>query len=126
MIRPTNHDYYCHPYNKFIAHTAQLNGGLEEHDNWAQFKEVWLDDYDFDDSTTHLFRYDIEAHDDPTGNPFMPTRYSLHLFFILQRVGDYKPVVIYSITENDIGEINAFLQARWEYMQGQWKEFSAE
>ena len=115
-LKETAHSYYCSESNYYVNGNA--NFGRCEYSTWHDFKDDWLGEDGFiDDDYNHLFRFDINK-DEETGE------FNLWLFFILQRKGIFRPVVISLITKDDLEEINAFLHERWEYMKGQWCEFS--
>lgn len=115
-LKPTNHSYYCSESNYYVG--GRENYGRNDYDSWETFKEDWLFDGKLDDDYNHLFRFDIIGSEENPGN------FSLHLYFILQRKGIFRPVFIAHITEKDMPEIEAFLRDRWAYMEHQWKEFS--
>ena len=118
-LKETDHSYYCSESNYYVSGRNGQNFGRCEHSTWADFKEGWLlpASTDLDDDLNHVFRFDI-CKDEDSGN------FKLWLFFILQRKGIYRPVLIRSITQEDMPEIEDFLRKRWEYMRGQWIEFS--
>lgn len=114
-LKATNHRYYCSESNYYVG--GRDNFGRCDYENWEDFKEEWLfTDGTLDDDYNHLFRFDIVEKEDSL------SRFSLHLFFILQRKGIYRPVFIKNITEDNIPEIESFLKKRWNYLQNQWKE----
>lgn len=118
-LKETSHKYYCNLGNYYVS--GRENNGCCEYDTWLQFKDGWLDnDLSLDDDYNHLFRFDISENEE------MPGVFSLYLFFILQRIGNFKPVIIHNITQDDMPEIETFLAGRWEYMKNQWEEFSKE
>jgi hypothetical protein len=43
---------------------------------------------------------------------------------MLQRKGNFIPITIKEITENDMQEIEKYLNDCWEYLKNQWIEFS--
>ena len=102
-LKETNHSYYCENY------------GCLEYGAWADFKSVWLDD-----DYNHCFRFDIlemlDSEEEPTG------KFELCLFFILQRKGIYRPVVIKEIAEEDMPQIEQFLKDRKKYILKQWAD----
>lgn len=120
-LEATNHSYYCSETNYYVD--GYRNHGRSDYDTWQDFKEAWLfDDGSIDHDYNHCFRFDIlETHDEddnPTGEFYML------LFMMLQRKGIFRPVYIRSITEDDMPEVEKYLKSCWEYMQGQWIEFS--
>ena len=116
-LKETCHSYYCSDSNFYVG--GFQNFGRCEYEDWARFRATWIgnDDAYFDDDYNHLFRFDIAKKND---GGFM-----LWLFFILQRKGIFRSVLIRSITTHDLPEIEEFLRKRWEYMKNQWCEFSA-
>jgi len=123
-LKATNHNYYCSNANYYVGNLRGENFGKCDYDTWEDFKEEWLNnDGSLDDDYNHIFRFDIiESLDSETDEPL--GTYELALYFILQRKGIFRPVIIKTITQNDMTEIEAFLKVRWEYMKGQWDEFS--
>jgi hypothetical protein len=126
-LRETKHSYYCSPNNYYVGNFNGENHGRCEYDTWPEFKKEWLsereDESRLDDDYNHVFRFDIlEKRDSETDKPI--GRYSLWLFFILQRKGIYRPVRVKEITKEDMAEIEQFLKDRWQYLKNQWIEFS--
>lgn len=123
-LRPTDHRYYCSNSNYYVD--GYQNFGRCDYDTWKDFIDEWCvsvingKPIEFDDDLNHLFRFDICERDEHSGE------FSLHMFFILQRKGIFRPVIVRKITEADIPEIEKFLRSRWEYLKGQWSEFSDE
>ena len=118
-LKETDHSYYCSESNYYVSGRDGQNFGRCEYPTWDDFKEDWLmtGPVDLDDDYNHLFRFDICENEEKSG-------FKMWLFFILQRKGIYRPVLVHSITTEDIPEIEEFLRKRWEYMKGQWSEFS--
>lgn len=119
-LKPTEHSYYCSESNYYV--NGHNNFGRNECADWHDFKVDWIgnDAMELDDDYNHLFRFDIIENEDKPGE------FKLLLFFILQRKGIFRPVVIHRITQEDMPEIEAFLSQRWQYMKSQWREFSEE
>lgn len=119
-FKATKHSYYCSDSNYYV--NGFQNFGRYEYADWHDFKVDWIgnDAMELDDDYNHLFRFDIIESEDKPGE------FELHLFFILQRKGIFRPVVIHRITKEDMPEIEAFLSQRWQYMKSQWYEFSKE
>lgn len=118
-LKATDHSYYCSESNYYVS--GYENHGRCDYETWADFKEEWLDpDDSLDDDYNHVFRFDIKESEENPGT------FSLWLFFMLQRKGIFRPVRVKHIFAEDIPEIDNFLQDRWEYMKGQWKEISKE
>jgi hypothetical protein len=111
-LKETNHSYYCSESNYYS------NEAYDEFDTWEDFKFGWLDkDLTLDHDLNLCFRYDVLKYED---------KFELDLFFIQQRKGIFYPVVIKSITEEDLSEINTFLKSAWEYHKNQWAEINEE
>lgn len=123
-FKNTDHSYYCSENNYYVG--GSDNFGRAEYDNFNDFLESWtMADGDIDDDYNHLFRFDIEdCLDKETEEPNGSKR--LWLFFILQRKGIYRPVLIKEILPSDIEKLNVFLSKRWEYLKCQWIEISEE
>lgn len=119
-LKPTNHSYYCS-----TARWDQRRDEVAEFDCWEDFKDDWCPKgITYDDDLNHLFRFDFQyKYEDETDDNTGPMQ--LLLFFMLQRKGLFVPVTVNNITEADMPEITEFLQKRWEYLKGQWTEFSA-
>lgn len=119
-LKETEHAYCCSTTNYYVD--GYRNFGRCDYDTWGDFKDEWLDDgpNDLDDDYNHLFRFDIVENEDEPGV------FELLLFFILQRKGIFRPVVVHRITEDDLSDIETFLRRRWQYLQYQWSEFSEE
>jgi len=126
-LKETSHSYCCSQTNYYVGNRKGENFGLCEYDTWSNFKEEWLgtgDDGLWIDIDYNLcFRFDIlnKRNDE---DELIEGMFELWLFFILQRKGIYRPVHIKRITDQDMPEINIFLKRQWEYMEGQWAEFS--
>lgn len=120
-FKPTNHSYYCS-----TTRWDQHRDEMAEFDCWEDFKDDWCPNgIVYDDDLIHLFRFDFQyKYEDETDDNTGPMQ--LLLFFMLQRKGLFVPVIVNNITEADMPEITEFLQKRWEYLKGQWAEFSKE
>lgn len=117
-FKQTHHSYYCSDNNYYVGNYHGENWGRSDYRTWKEFKKTWFyGDHDLN----HCFRFDIRPKSDS-----MPTRYSLELFFILQRKGIFCPVYIEEIYESDLLEIEQYLKSCWKYLKNQWKEFSDE
>lgn len=124
-LKETNHNYYSSETNFYVGNMRGENFGRYEAEDWEQFKKDWLfDDLTIDHDYNHCFRFDIKQHRDPETDEVIEGKYSLWLFFVLQRKGIYRPVLIKEINEKDIPEIKKYLQDCWNYLQGQWEEFN--
>lgn len=122
-LKETKHSYYCHRANYYVGNLNGENYGRSEYDTWADFKDAWFfGENKIDHDYNHCFRFDIEKkfdeNDEPTGE------FSLYLFMILQRKGIFRPVVIRTITQDDMPEIEEYLKSCWRYLRMQWSEFS--
>lgn len=122
-LKETNHRYHCSESNYYV--NGYSNFGRCDYNTWKEFKDEWLlKDGSLDDDYNHCFRFDIIEHEDDSGEP--TGIFELWLFFILQRKGNYRPVWIKNIAEEDMTEIQEFLEQRWEYLKGQWSEFNSK
>lgn len=120
-LRATRHEYYCE---------TEVSSKLT-YATWQDFKDEWGPDpvtqMPLDQDYNHIFRYDlIQVEDDDGSGEALPGKFELRLFFMLQRKGRYLPVVIENIKEEDMEQITEFLEGYWEYMKGQWSEFSSK
>lgn len=123
-LKPTNHSYLSSNSNYYV--NANENFGRSEYDTWQQFKAHWLEEeLEIDHDYNHLFRFDIKPQIDEETEEESPDALSLHLYYVLQRKGIYRPVLIRSISEEDMPEIEKYLMECWAYLQGQWTEFSS-
>lgn len=113
-LKETNHSYYCE---------ALETNRLCKYKSWYDFNSEW-DVETLDKDYNMLFRYDLEKYFDGKGK--FDGNYMLKLFFIQQRHGRYKPVIINNIKESDIPDIEKWLFENWEYMKQMWKEFSTQ
>jgi hypothetical protein len=121
----TNHRYYCSESNYYV--NGYENWGRCDYDTWQDFKDEWLNnDLTIDHDYNHCFRFDIKNQLDEEKDEEILGRYYMELFFILQRKGIFRPVIIKEIVETDMPDIEAYLQSCWNYMQGQWAEFSTK
>ena len=101
------------------------NFGQKKFEDWLEFKEAFglMESFDLCHDNSHCFRFDIkeeldEESDEPTGN------FGLFLYMVFQGKGDFVPVHIKQILQEDMGEIQEYLESCWRYLQGQWTEFS--
>lgn len=119
-LKKTKHKYYCSDSNYYLGDRNGENYGRSEYDTWNEFKEEWLgwgdDGLGIDIDCNYCFRFDIDKTDAGV--------YDLTLFFMLQRKGIFRPVWIKKIEEEDMEEINTFLENQWNYTKEQWVEFS--
>lgn len=123
-LKETNHKYHCSENNFYVGNQEDENCGRSEYETWKEFKKAWLDEDGTIDCDYNLcFRYDIlQNRNSETDEPI--EGYSLWLFFIFQRKGIYKPVLIRSLIESDMEELDKFLKLQWAYMKSQWSEFN--
>ena len=119
-LKETNHSYYCSESNFYVG--GDNNWGKFDFEVWKDFYSNWCGNVGrMDDDYNHVFRFDIKNTVD-LNNDDIPGKYSLHLYFVHQRKGIYRPVYIKVITQEDMPEIEKFLRDRWEYMKNQWSE----
>lgn len=104
-----SHSYYCSDSNYYCN---QANSPAQTYDSWEDFYSEWKD---ADKDYNMVFRFDMLEDE---GKP------ELHLFYMLQRKGIFKPVTVMNIKEEDAPEITQFLQAHWEYVKALWTPFS--
>lgn len=115
-LQATRHEYYCE---------TEVSSKLT-YPSWLDFITEWSTEEDpVDKDYNHLFRYDLDNAVDEDGID-IPDKFELRLFFMLQRKGRYLPVVVENVEEKDMEQITEFLEGYWEYMKGQWSEFSAK
>ncbi len=112
-LKNTSHSYYCSDNNYYV--NGDHNFGRVEYNSWKEFQELAEP---LDDDINHVFRFDITEYEEDPGH------YYLELFFIKQKHGNFIPVFVHNITEDDMPEIESFLKKRWEYLKKQWIEFS--
>ncbi|MGG2091294.1 hypothetical protein AB1283_00825 [Bacillus sp. S13(2024)] len=124
-LKATNHSYYCSDSNYYIGNSYGENFGRCVYETWRDFKEAWLnEDLTIDHDYNHCFRFDINPHRDYETDKEIEGKFSLDLYFMLQRKGIFRPVHIKEIAESDMPEIEKYLSACWNYIKGQWEEFS--
>jgi hypothetical protein len=115
-LKATNHSYYCEDSNFYKS------GTLIVYDKWNDFKENWLqEDLTIDNDYNHCFRFDIEQEMDDEDEPI--DEFSLKLYIMHQRKGQFAPITIKKITEEDMPEIEKYLSNCWNYLKNQWTEF---
>lgn len=120
-LKETNHSYYCEQGNYY------KNGQEYEHMSWNDFKKYMMDGEDLkyhNHDYNHVFRFDIYELDKDIEKTH--GKYALYLYYILQRKARNLSHTIYNIKEEDMKEINLFLKSCWDYLKGQWEEFSKE
>lgn len=122
-LKQTEHNYYCSDTNYYV--NGHGNFGLAEFPTWQDFKYEWLDDdLNIDHDYNHCFRFDIKKRYDEETDEELDNEFSLHLYYIMQRKGNFVPVYIEAITEEDMVEVNKYLESCWKYIKTQWSEFS--
>ncbi len=120
-LKETNHSYYCQDSNYYV--NGLDNFGRVDYDTWSDFKEEWLSkDLWIDHDYNHCFRFDIKEKYDHEEDKEIKGEYSLHLYFMLQRKGNFVPVYIKTITDKDMLEVNQYLEQCWNYLKEQWIE----
>lgn len=93
-LKATNHSYYCNDGNYYSSNS------LAEFDTWEDFKQSWLDDnLTIDHDYNHCFRFDIKPLYDFDLDKEFDDRFSLHLYMMLQRKGNFIPITIKEIFE---------------------------
>ena len=123
-LKETNHRYYCSDTNYYVGGANGQNYGLVEFPTWDDFKYEWLDNnLSIDHDYNHCFRFDIKKKYDRETDTESDTEFSLHLYFMMQRKGNFVPVYIESVTEGDMEDVNAYLDQCWTYIKNQWIEF---
>lgn len=139
-LQETDHGYGCSNENYYVD--GYNNFGRSDYDTWEDFKEAWgfviEGQFSIDFDYNFLFRWDIkeehnwvyESEEDKrnmTANDAGPNgNYSMHLYFMHQRKGNFVPVIIKTITEDDMVEISQMLQDAWEAMQVTWSEMNEQ
>lgn len=130
-LHATDHEYYCSDTNYYVGNRNGENYGLCEYDSWQEFCENWMPwnksdgtDPEIDWDYNLLFRFDINQKEDDEGNKL--DEYFLNLFFILQRKGIFRPVIVHSIKKEDMPYIEKTLKSAWNYLSDLWKEFHEE
>jgi hypothetical protein len=74
----------------------------------------------------YCFRYDIENKINEETGEVIKNEFKLLLFIVEQKKGNYIPVIIESITKEDMPEIEKYLKDCWEYTKNQWIEISKQ
>lgn len=130
-LQATNHKYYCSETNYYVGNRNGENYGRCEYDTWKEFYENWIpwsksdgNDPEIDWDYNLLFRFDINQKEDDEGNKL--DDYFLNLFFILQRKGIFRPVIVHSIKKEDMPYIEKTLKSAWGYVSDLWKELHEE
>lgn len=122
-LEATNHEYYCSNSNYYVGDYNGENHGLCEYETWNEFKEDWMFDGNIiDHDYNHCFRFDIRNKYDEEKDEDIQDEYYLELFFILQRKGIFRPVIIKTIKEDDMYELEQYLKECCNYLKKQWEE----
>lgn len=116
-LKGTNHNYYCNDGNYFNSNS------LQQFETWEEFYESWLNgngtiDHDYN----HCFRFDIKPMFDFENDTEYEDRFSLKLYMMLQRKGNFIPITIKEIKQEDMPQIESYLKECWSYLKEQWKE----
>ena len=128
-VKETNHFLTGSLSNYYIGNYNGENFGLSTFEDWGDFCMEYPH-ITHEDTHTYtdyfyrnlLIRYDIYHQEDAWGNDL--GGFQLHLFFVLQEKGIYKPIVIENIVEEDMPAINRMLNKYWEVLKDSWKEIS--
>jgi hypothetical protein len=122
-LKATDRRGECKDSNWYVD--GLKNFGQQTFEDWLEFKEAYglTESFDLSHDYAHCFRFDIKEEldaesDEPTGN------FGLFLYMVFQGKGDFVPVRIKQILQEDMGEIQEYLASCWRYLQGQWTEFS--
>lgn len=93
------------------------------YDNWEDFKNEWDVFTDFDVDLNLIFRWDIQKNvDDETDEELDSFR--IIFFMIQQRKGIFKVVEIENVNEEDLPEIQEFLNWHWLKLNKIWDPIS--
>ena len=101
------HDYYCSD-NNYYSQAAKSY--------FETFSEFYEEMGDSDIDMNLCFRFDIRQNDNLT--------YYAEIFIMHQRKGQFWPIVIKSVTEEDTDLIVKYLTPHWEKMKNLWRPFS--
>jgi hypothetical protein len=104
-----SHPYYSSDSNYYSKDAAQT------HETWQGFYEG---EKNLDIDLNLCFRFDVK-HDEETG------LYCAYVFIIQQRKGIYRPVTIYSVTEEDVPTMIEYLQRHYDKIKELWQPFSS-
>jgi hypothetical protein len=125
-LKITEHKYYSSGKNFWIGNFNGENFGRYEEKNWEEFKEHWFENGKMDHDLHYCFRYDIENKINEETGKDIENEFKLLLFIVEQKKGNYVPVIIESITKEDMPEIEVYLKDCWEYTKNQWVEISTQ
>jgi len=103
------HPYYCSDSNYYSNEASQV------YETWKDFyEEFGQADKDYN----LCFRWDIKKNDETDQN------YYMEVFYMLQRKGNFIPVMIKKVEESDVPAILKFLQEYWNAVQKLWQPIS--
>lgn len=119
QLEQTNHAYYCSSSNYYVGGPDH---GQESFESWKDFTSEWCyyvdGQLEIDRDLALCFRYDMYERNNKT--------FELELFFILPRKGNYVPVTIKEVHEEDLPEINQFLSKYKQYLFNLWDEIDID
>jgi len=116
-FKATDHSYYCNDANYYKS------GVLQRFEKWSDFRENYLDEnLELDHDFNHCFRFDVKPLFNHEKDEDYTDRFSLHLYMMQQRKGNFVPIEIKEIVKEDMPEIEKYLSSCWEYMKNQWEE----
>ena len=107
-LEESEHSYYCECWE---------GSNTSEYNNWKDFTDNGKYDLDYN----LLFRFDICKEEDQSDKYF--NTYTLYLHHALQRHGTSQwHVVIHNIEEEDLEEIEIFLEKAKKHLFNMWEE----
>lgn len=116
-LEQTNHPYYCSDNNYYS------NEASNSFDSWGEFKEDFAPE-NIDHDYNYVVRFDLNKYsDEDSENEDCENNYVLHLYYLQQRKGNFLPVLINNIKEEDMDEINNYLKEYSNYIKSLWSEF---
>ena len=104
------HPYYCSDSNYYS------NDANSHYNNMTQFLDDWED---ADPEYNLMFRWDIINYSE-TEEGVEAGRYRAELFFMLQRKGIFKPVIIDNVNEVEAERFEKFAKVHWELLKKMW------
>jgi hypothetical protein len=105
------HDYYCSDQNWNDA------SAMETYKTWNGFM---ADNEDMDIDLNLVFRFDVKLKNDENETE----GYFMQLSVMQQRRGKYVPIIIETVTEEDVPSIVSYLSGHFEKMKQLWQPFS--
>ena len=113
-LKKTEHSYYCNESNYYS------NDAYMSYECWNDFVRAW-EPIKMDIDMNYIFRFDIKKYEEEDGEeePF-----TLQLFIMHQRKGNFRCVEITNINNENMKEITELLKMHYEYHGELWKEFS--